>query len=222
MMTSSAMVFVIDDDASMRKSLNRLLDAAHYKTELFKSASEFLTRSAHPGPSCVIVDVRMPGLNGIDFQKALIEYGREEQLVFITGHGNIPMCAQVMKAGAIDFLPKPFKPRQLLESVERALARSAEQRRRALDKNHARALLDRLTPREYEVMQLVATGMLNKQVGAELEMAEKTVKTHRAHMMQKLGITSVAELMGVLQRAEVSAVVRPGTKVSLRFANPRR
>jgi two-component system response regulator FixJ len=127
-----------------------------------------------------------------------------------------------MKAGAIDFLPKPFKPKQLLESVARALGRSAEQRRRALDKNHARALLDRLTPREYEVMQLVATGMLNKQVGAELEMAEKTVKTHRAHMMQKLGITSVAELMGVLQRAEVPAVVRPGTKVSLRFANPRR
>jgi FixJ family two-component response regulator len=213
MMTSSAMVFVIDDDASMRKSLRRLLDAAHYETELFKSASEFLSRSAHPGSSCVIVDVRMPGLNGIDFQKALIDQGREEQLVFITGHGNIPMCAQVMKAGAIDFFPKPFEPKQLLETVGRALTRSAEQRRRALEKNRARGLIERLTPREYEVMQLVATGMLNKQVGGELGMAEKTVKTHRAHVMQKLAITSVAELMRVLQKAEVAPMVRPGTKV---------
>ena len=213
MMASTAIVFVIDDDASVRKSLKRLLDAACYKVEAFTSASEFLTRSAHDGASCVVVDVRMPGLNGIDFQKALIEGGREEQLVFITGHGDIPMCAQAMKAGAVDFLPKPFKPKQLLESVERALTRSAEQRRRASAKTHARDLIERLTPREHEVMQLVATGMLNKQVGGELGMAEKTVKTHRAHVMQKLGITSVAELMVVLQKAEVPPVAKPGTKV---------
>jgi len=213
MMASTAIVFVIDDDASVRKSLKRLLDAACYKVEAFTSASEFLTRSAHDGASCVVVDVRMPDLNGIDFQKALIEGGREEQLVFITGHGDIPMCAQAMKAGAVDFLPKPFKPRQLLESVERALTRSAEQRRRASAKTHARDLIERLTPREHEVMQLVATGMLNKQVGGELGMAEKTVKTHRAHLMQKLGITSVAELMVVLQKAEVPPVAKPGTKV---------
>ena len=213
MMTSTAMVFVIDDDASVRKSLRRLLDAASYKVELFTSASGFLSRSAHDGPSCVVVDVRMPELNGIDFQKALIEGGREEQLVFITGHGDIPMCAQAMKAGAVDFLAKPFKPKQLLESIERALSRSAEQRRRASEKNRARDLLQRLTAREYEVMQLVATGLLNKQVGGELGMAEKTVKTHRAHVMQKLGITSVAELMVVLQKAEVPPVAKPGTKV---------
>ena len=213
MMSSTAMVFVIDDDQSMRKSLERLLGAASHKAELFKSASEFLSRAAHLGPSCVVVDVRMPGLNGIGLQNALIERGREEQLVFITGHGDIAMCAGAMKAGAVDFLPKPFKPKQLLESVERALTRSAEQRRRGSEKNHAGGLLGRLTRREYEVMQLVATGMLNKQVGGELGMAEKTVKTHRAHVMQKLGITSVAELMVVLQKAEVPPVVRPGTKV---------
>lgn len=213
MMASTAIVFVIDDDASMRKSLKRLLDAARYKVELFTSASEFLARSAHDAPSCVVVDVRMPELNGIDFQKALIEGGREEQLVFITGHGDVPMCAKAMKAGAVDFLPKPFKPKQLLESVERALTRSAEQRRRASAKAHAQDLIERLTPREHEVMQLVATGMLNKQVGGELGMAEKTVKTHRAHVMQKLGITSVAELMVVLQKAEVPPVAKPGTKV---------
>ena len=210
-MTSTGKVFVIDDDESMRKSLRRLLEAAEHETELFRSASEFLSRLAYPGASCVIVDVQMPGLNGMDFQNVLIESQREEQLIFITGHGDIPMCAQAMKAGAVDFLSKPFKPKQLLESVERALSRSAEQRRRALEKRCARALLDQLTPREYQVMQLVATGMLNKQVGSELGMAEKTVKTHRAHVMQKLHITSVAELMRVLQKAE-GPPVKPGLR----------
>jgi FixJ family two-component response regulator len=213
MTTATAKVFVIDDDQSVRKSLKRLLDAAHYKTEVFESASEFLSRAAYLGLSCVIVDVKMPGLNGIAFQEALIERGREEQLIFITAHGDIPMCAQAMKAGAVDFLPKPFRPNQLLKSVERALTRSSEQLLRASERNHARALLERLTPREYEVMQLVATGLLNKQVGGELGMAEKTVKTHRAHMMQKLKITSVAELMVILQKAEVTPPVKPGTKV---------
>ena len=213
MINPTALVFVIDDDESVRKSLKRLLEAARYNTEVFKSASEFLSHSAYQGPSCVIVDVKMPGLSGIDFQEALIDAGRDEQLVFITGHGDIPMCAQAMKAGAIDFLPKPFRPTQLLESVERALARSNEQLLRASERNHARALLRQLTPREYEVMELVATGLLNKQVGGELGMAEKTVKTHRAHVMQKLGITSVAELMVVLQKAEVTPPSRPGTKV---------
>ena len=213
MISPPVTVFVIDDDESVRKSLKRLLDAAHHKTEVFNSASEFLSRSPHPGPSCIIVDVRMPGVTGIDLQKTLIDTGREEQLVFITAHGDIPMCAQAMKAGAVDFLPKPFKPKELLESVERALSRSAEQLLRASERNRAHALLQQLTPREYEVMELVAAGLLNKQVGGELGMAEKTVKTHRAHVMQKLGITSVAELMVVLQKAEVTAPVRPGTKV---------
>lgn len=212
MMSSNALVFVIDDDQSMRKSLARLLDAAHYKTEMFTSASDFLLRSAYAGPSCVIVDVKMPGLNGIAFQEFLIQHGRDEQLIFITAHGDIPMCAKAMKAGAVDFLPKPFKPNQLLESVERALARSSEQLFRASERDQARALLQRLTPREYEVMELVATGLLNKQVGGELGMAEKTVKTHRAHMMQKLKITSVAELMVILQKAEVTPPVRPGPR----------
>lgn len=213
MTSQTAMVFVIDDDESVRKSLKRLLDAAHHKTEAFQSASEFLAHSAYRGPSCVIVDVKMPGLNGVALQQELIKDGRDEQLVFITAHGDIPMCARAMKAGAVDFLPKPFKPKQLLESVERALTRSREQLLRASERDQARALLQRLTPREYEVMQLVATGLLNKQVGGELGMAEKTVKTHRAHMMQKLGITSVAQLMLVLQKAQVTPPVRPGTKV---------
>ena len=213
MTTSSTIVFVIDDDASVRKSIERMLDAADYGVEVFGRASEFLSRPAHPGPSCVIVDVQMPGLNGIELQKTLIQHGREEQLVFVTGHGDIPLCAEAMKAGAVDFLPKPFNRKELLESVERALGRSVEQRRGASEKNHARGLLQRLTPREFQVMELVATGMLNKQVGAELGMAEKTVKTHRSHVMQKLGITSVAELMRVLQKADMLPIVRSKTQI---------
>jgi len=150
--------------------------------------------------------VQMPGLNGLQFQEALIQRRREEQLVFITGHGNIPMCAQVMKAGAVDFLPKPFKPRELLKCVERALARSTEQRRRAAEQSKARRLLDLLTPREFEVLQLVITGLLNKQIGGELGMAEKTVKVHRGRVMQKLGVTSVAQLVGLVQKAGVVAI----------------
>jgi FixJ family two-component response regulator len=206
-------IVLVDDDRVIQKMVGSFLERSGYRVRRASDGIEALQLVSERLPDLVITDVRMPELNGIDFQKALIEGGREEQLVFITGHGDVPMCAQAMKAGAVDFLPKPFKPKQLLESVERALTRSAEQRRRASAKTHARDLIERLTPREHEVMQLVATGMLNKQVGGELGMAEKTVKTHRAHVMQKLGITSVAELMVVLQKAEVPQVVRPGTKV---------
>jgi FixJ family two-component response regulator len=213
MTSQSPLVFVIDDDESVRKSLKRLLRSANYESEIFESASDFLARPPHPGPACVIVDVQMPGVNGIDFQKALIQRRREEQLIFITGYGNITMCAQVMKAGAVDFLPKPFKSRELLKCVEHALARCAEQRGRAAERNEARRLLDLLTPREFEVMQLITTGMLNKQVGGELGVAEKTIKVHRGRLMQKLGIASVAELVHVVQRAGVPPPVRSETKV---------
>jgi FixJ family two-component response regulator len=204
MTSARPLVFVIDDDESVRKGLKRLLQSADYESELFSSASEFLARPSHPGPACVIVDVKMPGVNGIDFQKTLIQRRREEQLVFISGYGDIPMCAQVMKAGAVDFLPKPVKSRELLKCIEQALGRSAEQRRRTADRNSARRLLDLLTPREFEVMQFVITGMLNKQVADKLGMAEKTVKVHRGRVMQKLGVPSVAELVRLVEKAEAS------------------
>jgi FixJ family two-component response regulator len=213
MTSARPLVFVIDDDESVRKSLKRLLDSAKYESETFGSASDFLARPPHPGPACVIVDVKMPGLNGIDFQEALIRRRREEQLVFITGHGNITMCARVMRAGAADFLSKPFKFRELLKCVERALNRSAEQRSRAAEKNEARRLLDLLTPREFEVMQLVTTGMLNKQIAGEMNIAEKTVKAHRGQVMQKLAVSSVAELVQLVQKAEVPPPARSETKV---------
>jgi FixJ family two-component response regulator len=201
-------VFVIDDDASVRKGLTRLLRSTGYKSEIFESASDFLARLPHGGPSCVIVDVQMPQLSGIELQEDLIRRRREEQLVFITGHGDVPMCAQAMKAGAVDFLPKPFSSDKLLQCVERALIRSAEQRRRSAERDEARRLLDLLTPREFEVMQLVITGMLNKQIAGELGRAEKTVKVHRGRMMQKLGVTSVAELLKLVQKAGIASAAR--------------
>lgn len=213
MTSSTPFVFVIDDDESVRRGLKRFLRSANYESEVFKSASDFLARAPHPGPACVIVDVQMPGINGIDFQQALIQRRREEQLVFITGHGNIPMCAQVMKAGAVDFLPKPFKSQELLKCIEDALHRSAEQRSRAAERNEARRLLDLLTPREFEVMQLVITGMLNKQIAAKLGTAERTVKVHRGRVMQKLRVTSVAELVRLVQKADILPARSSKTKV---------
>jgi FixJ family two-component response regulator len=209
----NSLVFAIDDDLSVRKGLARLLRSARYKSEIFESASDFLMRAPHSGPSCVIVDVQMPGLNGIDLQKDLIQRRREEQLVFITGHGDIPMCAQAMKAGAVDFLRKPFQGDELLECIQNALIRSAEQRRRSAVRNEARRLLDLLTPREFEVMQLVITGRLNKQIAGELGTAEKTVKVHRGRVMEKLGVTSVADLVRLVQRAGLAPEAAPKTKV---------
>lgn len=213
MIPPKSLVFAIDDDPSVRKGLSRLLRSAGYKSEIFSSAADFLGRDPHSGPSCLIVDVRMPGVNGIDLQEALIQRRREEQLIFITGHGNIPMCARVMKAGAVDFLPKPFRNAELLQCIERALARSADQRNRAAEKSQARHLLDLLTPREFEVMQLVTTGMLNKQIAGELGTKEKTVKVHRGRLMQKLQVRSVAELVYLTQKASVAPFAGHTTKV---------
>jgi FixJ family two-component response regulator len=210
---TNSLVFAIDDDASVRKGLKRLLRSAGYKSEIFESASDFLERDQHAGPACVVVDVRMPALNGMDLQEILIQRRRDEQLVFITGHGDISMCAQAMKAGAIDFLTKPFRADELLQCVERALIRSTEQRRRSAEKNEARHLLALLTPREFEVMQLVITGMLNKQIAGELGTAEKTVKVHRGRMMQKLRVSSVAELVRLVEKAGISPAARHETKV---------
>jgi FixJ family two-component response regulator len=204
MIPANSFVFLIDDDASVRKGVSRLLRSAGYRHETFGSASDFLTREQHSGPACLIVDVRMPGINGMDLQDVLIQRRRQEQLVFITGHGDIPMCAQAMKAGAVDFLPKPFRDTELLQCVDRALARSADQRRHAIEKAAARCLLDLLTPREFEVMQLVVTGMLNKQIAGKLGTSEKTIKVHRGRVMKKLRVASVAELVRLVETARIA------------------
>ena len=213
MIPRNSLVFLIDDDASVRKGVSRLLRSAGYKSEAFESASDFLKREQHAGPACMIVDVRMPGINGMDLQEALIQHRRQEQLVFVTGHGDISMCAQAMKAGAVDFLSKPFRDDELLQCVDRALLRSAEERQRTAERNNARELLALLTPREFEVMQLVITGMLNKQIAGELGTAEKTVKVHRGRAMQKLRVTSVAELVRLVEKADITLAEGHKTKV---------
>jgi FixJ family two-component response regulator len=194
MIPSNSLVFLIDDDASVRKGVSRLLRSAGYHSEAFGSASDFLMREQHSGPACVIVDVRMPGINGMDLQNVLVQRRREEQL-------------------AVDFLPKPFRDTELLQCVERALARSSDQRQRAIEKAAARRLLDLLTPREFEAMQLVVTGMLNKQIASELGIAEKTIKVHRGRVMKKLGITSVAELVRLVETAQIAPATWRETKV---------
>ncbi len=213
MIPRNSLVFLIDDDASVRKGVSRLLRSAGYKSEAFESASDFLKREQHAGPACMIVDVRMPGINGMDLQEALIQHRRQEQLVFVTGHGDISMCAQAMKAGAVDFLSKPFRDDELLQCVDRALLRSAEERQRTAGRNNARELLNLLTPREFEVMQLVITGMLNKQIAGRLGTAEKTVKVHRGRAMQKLRVTSVAELVRLVEKADITLAEGHKTKV---------
>ena len=211
---ANSLVFAIDDDPSVRKALSRMLRVAGYQSEIFESASDFLKRKQHTGPTCVIVDVRMPGINGMDLQESLIQHGREEQLVFITGHGDISMCAQAMKAGAVDFLSKPIRSDELLQCVERALMRSAEQRRQSTERNRVQQLLRLLTPREFEVMQLVIRGMLNKQIAGELGRAEKTVKVHRGRMMRKMHVTSVADLVRLIERTSITPHAGYETKVS--------
>ena len=221
MTAPNALVFLIDDDASMRQGVGRWLESVGYKSEAFESAIDFLARSPHPGPCCVIVDVQMPGMDGVALQQALIKRRREEQLIFLTGHGNIPMCARVMKEGAVDFLQKPFTSDELSKIIERALVRSTEQQRRMAQRNEARRLLELLTPREFEVMQLVVTGKLNKQIAGELGRAEKTVKVHRGRMMQKLRVTSVAELVRLVEKARIAPAARHETKVSYSFGERR-
>jgi FixJ family two-component response regulator len=199
-----ALIFVVDDDESIRRSLARLFRSVRLAAETFASGQELLERATHDGPCCFVLDVRMPGLDGLELQEILAE--REAQIVFITGHGDVPMCADAMKTGAVDFLTKPVDDEDLLAAVARALARSVEARKSIAERAAARAHLDMLTPREFEVMQRVIAGLLNKQIADELGAAEKTVKIHRGRVMEKMGVLSVAELVRVAQTAGVTPV----------------
>ena len=202
---ANGLVCVVDDEEPVRRSLSRLFRSARLPTETFVSAQAYLDRTTHDGPSCLVLDVQLPGLDGLELQQALAD--RKEQIVFITGHGDVPMCTQAMKAGAVDFLIKPVDDEALLDAVCRALERSAEIRKMRAERASARAKLERLTPREFEVLQRVIAGLLNKQIAAELGAAEKTVKIHRGRVMEKMGVTSVAELVRLTQVAGVAPSV---------------
>lgn len=203
-------VFVIDDDRSVRTSLATLLESDDYTVETFASAAEYLAKTSYPGPACLVLDVRLPGLDGLALQRQLLEGGRTEQIVFITGYGDIPMGIQAMKRGAIDFLPKPFDDEALLKAVEQALAHSAEHWQKRDEMAQIRARIATLTPREFEVFRLVIAGLLNKQIAAELGAALRTIKTHRGRVMHKMGVASVAELVHLAQKAGITpALVSP-------------
>jgi len=197
-------VFVVDDDASVRKGLARLLKSAGYIVESFASAREFLDRIGRgESAGCVVLDVRMPGLSGLDLQRELKAFTPPISIIFITGHGDIPMSVRAMKDGATDFLAKPIHDQELLLAVQQAIARNAEDRGRYAALRELQQRSRALTPRELEVMALVVRGRLNKQVADELGTVEKTIKVHRARVMEKMKVTSLAELVVVAEKLGV-------------------
>ena len=190
-----AVVYVVDDDPSVRKALERLLRSADYDAKTFASASEFLDFTYPDTPGCLILDIKMPDLSGLELQDRLSEKGIFLPIIFITGHGTVPASVKAFKAGAMDFLQKPFKDRQLLDAVSRAIEKHRGLRREQKEMKTLGTRLETLTPREREVFSLVASGLLNKQVAFELGITEKTIKVHRARVMQKMGVQSLADLV---------------------------
>jgi len=195
---------VIDDDASVRKSLSRLLRSAGYTAETFSSAEEFLRREHFDGVGCILLDVRMPGLSGMDLQEELNKADYHIPIVFVTGHGDIPMTVEAMKKGAVDFLTKPFDDEELLQALRAAIEKDRNARAEHTEVHEIRRLIELLTPRENEILRYVVTGMLNKQIALELGIAEKTVKVHRGRVMEKLGVDSVAELVRLAEKAGIN------------------
>lgn len=204
-MNAARTVFLVDDDASVRRALTRLIQSAGYQAQAFSSARDFLDywRGGAEGPACLILDVRMPGLSGLDLQHELRSANALLPIIFITGHGDIPMSVKAMKDGAVDFLAKPVKDKVLLKAIEQALERAVQERsvHDELDTIHRR--LDSLTPRELEVLRLVISGMLNKQIAYQLGTVEKTIKVHRARVMEKMEVQSLAELVRLTERAGI-------------------
>jgi FixJ family two-component response regulator len=196
-------VFIVDDDAQMRESLNNLIRSVGLRVELFASAQAFV-QSRHPdAPSCLVLDVRMPGLSGLDLQKQASDAGLEIPIIFITGHGDIPMSVRAMKAGAVEFLTKPFRDQDLLDAIQLALERSRKAREQEAATEELRRRFALLTPREREVMERVVAGLLNKQIGAELGTSETTVKIQRHQMMEKMGADSLPELVRMADRLRI-------------------
>ncbi|MBN1253658.1 MAG: response regulator transcription factor [Deltaproteobacteria bacterium] len=198
-------IFIIDDDASVRKGLSRLLRSAGFAVETFATAEQFLEREHYEGIGCLVLDVRMPGISGIDLQDELSKADYSMPIVFITGHGNIPMSVQAMKKGAVDFLAKPFDDEELLQAVSAAIKKDTEGRAEHAAVLDIRGRLELLTPREYEILRYVITGMLNKQIAYELGISEKTVKVHRGRIMEKLDVGSVADLVRLAEKVGITS-----------------
>ena len=197
------LIFIVDDDPDVRLALSRLIESAGFDFETFSSADKFLLRKPCHRSSCLILDIRMPGLNGLELQEELVKRDIVVPIIFISGHGDIPMSVKAMKKGAVDFLPKPFDDEELLSAIDKAVEKSVRIRKTKLQKDNVQRFSKTLTPREHEVMRWVITGMLNKQIACQLDICEKTVKFHRAHIMDKMQVVSVAELVRLAQKAEI-------------------
>jgi len=201
--TLDPIVFVIDDDASMRRALSYLLQSAGYKVETHSSAEEFLRREHYDGVGCIILDVRMPGLSGMDLQEKLMGSDYTMPIIFLTGHGELSMGVEAMKKGAIDFLTKPCDDEQLLGAVHSAIEKDKQARGSYKEKQEIRGRIELLTPRENEILRYVISGMLNKQIALKLGIAEQTVKIHRGRIMEKLCAESVADLVRLAGKAGI-------------------
>ena len=194
---SESIVYIIDDDPLYRASAERLVRSVGFRVKSFDSAGEFLSSRRPNVPSCLVLDVRMPGLSGLDLQLELAKVGLQIPIIFVTGHGDIPMTVQAMKSGAVEFLPKPFRDQALLDAINQAIARDTVARRHRSRNMELHRRYESLGPREREVFKCVVSGMLNKQIADELGTTERTIKFHRGHIMRKMEVKSVAELVRI-------------------------